>query len=88
MGNGQRVTFETTLSEPDDDGPARLYVWMRHFEGNEELTGRYEVFEDLPRLDEFIARTAASGEDTAVLQAAARGFRHDFGPGDLIPAAR
>lgn len=79
MGNGHRVTFETTVSEPDEDGPARLYVWVRHFEGNEELTGRYEVFEDLPRLDEFIARTAASGEDTAALEAARETFATTLG---------
>lgn len=79
MDNGHRVTFETSVSEPDEDGPARLYVWVRHFEGNEELTGRYEVFEDLARLDEFIARTAASGEDAAVLEAARETFATALG---------
>src|SRR5687768_14020278 len=62
MGNGHRVTFETSVSESDDGGPAKLFVWVRHFEGDEELTGRYEVFKDLAALDEFIARTAATGE--------------------------
>jgi hypothetical protein len=40
---------------------------VRRFHGDEELTGRYEVFEDLPRLDEFIARAALAGEDVAGL---------------------
>ncbi len=67
MANGHRVTFETSVSEPDEDGPAKLFVWVRHFEGTEELTGRYEVFEDLARLDEFIARAEAAGEDVSSL---------------------
>jgi hypothetical protein len=79
MGNGHRVTYETTVSEPDEDRPARLFVWVRHFEGDEELTGRYEVFEDLPRLDEFIARTAEAGEDTAALKAARETFATTLG---------
>lgn len=79
MANGHRVTFETSVSEPDEAGPARLYVWVRHFEGDEELTGRYEVFEDLARLDEFIARTAASGEDVAILEAARETFATTLG---------
>lgn len=64
------VTFETSLSEPEEGEPARLFVWVRRFHGTEELTGRYEVFEDLERLDEFIARTAASGEDVSGLRGA------------------
>ena len=79
MGNGHRVTFETSVSEPDEGGPAKLFVWVRHFEGNEELTGRYEVFEDLAALDEFIARTAATGEDTAPLRAAREAFATTLG---------
>jgi hypothetical protein len=67
MDIDDRVKFEASLSPPSDDGPARLYVWVRRFHGDEELTGRYEVFEDLPRLDEFIARAALAGEDVAEL---------------------
>jgi hypothetical protein len=67
METDDRVKFEASLNPPDEDGPARLYVWVRRFHGDEELTGRYEVFEDLPRLDEFIARAALAGEDVAGL---------------------
>jgi hypothetical protein len=67
MATDDRVKFEASLSPSDEGGPARLYVWVRRFHGDEELTGRYEVFEDLPRLDEFIARAALAGEDVAEL---------------------
>ena len=67
MATEDRVTFEASLSEPEEGEPARLYVWVRRFQGDEEMTGRYEVFEDLERLDEFIARATAAGEDTAGL---------------------
>ena len=79
MASDDRVKFEASLSPADEDGPARLYVWIRRFYGDEELTGRYEVFEDLPRLDEFIARAAASGEDTADLRTARAGFAEILG---------
>ena len=79
MGNGHRITFETSVSESDDGGPAKLFVWVRHFEGDEELTGRYEVFEDLAALDEFIARTAATGEDVAPLKSARAAFATTLG---------
>jgi hypothetical protein len=67
MAIDDRVTFEASLSEPEEGEPARLYVWVRRFQGDEELTGRYEVFEDLERLDDFIARAAAAGEDVSSL---------------------
>lgn len=69
-----RVKFETSLSVPEDGRPARLFVWVRRFTGDEELTGRYEVFADLERLDEFIARTEGAGEDAADLRAARESF--------------
>jgi hypothetical protein len=61
MPTDDHVKFEASMSPAGEDGPARLYVWVRRFHGDEELTGRYEVFEDLKRLDEFIARGAADG---------------------------
>jgi hypothetical protein len=69
-----RVTYEAALGEPEAGRPARLYVWVRRFQGDEELTGRYEIFEDLARLDAFIARAAAAGEDTAGLRSARESF--------------
>ena len=79
MASDDRVKFEASLSPADEDGPARLYVWIRRFHGDEELTGRYEVFEDLPRLDEFIARATAGGEDTADLRTARADFAEVLG---------
>lgn len=69
-----RVTFEASMSGPEEGQPARLFVWVRRFQGNEELTGRYEVFVALARLDEFIARASAAGEDTAGLLGARERF--------------
>ncbi|HEX3556852.1 MAG TPA: hypothetical protein VIA62_26815 [Thermoanaerobaculia bacterium] len=69
-----RVQFDATVSEAGEGGPARLFIWVRRFQGGEELTGRYEVFDDLARLDGFIARHAAAGEDTAVLHEARERF--------------
>ncbi|HKI03768.1 MAG TPA: hypothetical protein VKK31_17440 [Thermoanaerobaculia bacterium] len=80
MATDDRVTFEASLSEPEDGKPARLYVWVRRFQGTEELTGRYEVFEDLARLDDFIARASAAGEDTAGLLGARERFAESLGP--------
>jgi len=74
MPNEDRVTYEASLTEPAAGERARLYVWVRRFQGDEELTGRYEVFEDLPRLDEFIARVAAAGGDTTELRSARERF--------------
>lgn len=74
MATEERVKFVASLIPPDADGPARLYLWVRRFQGEEELTGRYEIFEDLARLDAFIARAEASGEDTAELRSAREGF--------------
>ena len=74
MANEDQVTYEASLGEPEPGRPARLYVWVRRFQGNEELTGRYEIFEDLARLDEFIARVAAAGGDTAGLRSARERF--------------
>ena len=69
-----RVQFEASVSEAGEGGPARLFIWVRRFQGGEELTGRYEVFDDLARLDGFIARHAAAGEDTAALREARERF--------------
>ena len=73
------MTFEASVSGPDETGPARVCVWVREFRGNEELTGRYEVFEDLARLDDFITRAAAAGEDTAELCSARERFAESLG---------
>jgi hypothetical protein len=77
----EHLTFEASLRVPEDGEPARLYVWVRRFRGDEELTGRYEVFADLARLDDFIARAAAAGEDTAELQSARERFAECLGRG-------
>ncbi len=74
MPTDHRITYEASLSVPEAGRPARLYVWVRQFQGEEELTGRYEIFEDLERLDGFIARAAAAGEDTAELRSARESF--------------
>lgn len=74
MASDDRVTYEASLGEPEAGRPARLYVWVRRFRGDEELTGRYEIFEDLARLDDFIARVAAAGGDTAGLRSARERF--------------
>jgi hypothetical protein len=79
MASDDRVKFEASLSPADEDGPARLYVWIRRFHGDEELTGRYEVFEDLPRLDELIERAQAKGQDTADLRTARAGLAEILG---------
>ncbi len=69
-----RVQFEASVSEAGEGGPARLFIWVRRFQDGEELTGRYEVFDDLDRVDGYIARQAAAGEDVAVLQEARESF--------------
>lgn len=74
MPSDERLRFEASLSEPDDPGPVRLYVWIRRYQGGDELTGRYEIFEDLDRLDDFIKRAEASGQDTAELRDARERF--------------
>jgi hypothetical protein len=79
MPTDDHVTFEASMSPAGEDGPARLYVWVRRFHGDEELTGRYEVFEDLQRLDEFIARAAAAGQDIAALRTARDEFSNSLG---------
>ena len=79
MATDDRVKFEASLSPPGEDGPARLYVWVRRFHDGEELTGRYEVFEDLPRLDELIERAEAKGQDTAGLRSARAGLAEILG---------
>ena len=79
MATEDRVTFEASLSEPAEGRPARLYVWVRRFQGDEEMTGRYEVFEDLARLDGFIARASAAGEDIGGLLGAREGFAECLG---------
>lgn len=79
MASDDRVKFEASLSPADEEGPARLYVWVRRFHGDEELTGRYEVFEDLPRLDELIERAEAKGQDTAELRTARAEFAEILG---------
>ena len=79
MATEDLVTFEASLSEPEDGLPVRLYVWVRRFQGTEELTGRYEVFQDLARLDGFIARASAAGEDIAGLLGARERFAASLG---------
>jgi hypothetical protein len=79
MSTDDHVKFEASISPPGEDGPARLYVWVRRFHGAEELTGRYEVFEDLKRLDEFIARAAAAGQDIVGLRKARDDFANSLG---------
>lgn len=77
----EHVTYEVSLSEPEDGAPPRLYVWIRRFRGTEELTGRYEIFADLDRLDGFIARAAAAGQDTAKLLTVRERFAASLGGG-------
>ncbi len=81
MANDDRVTYEASLSEPAAGEPVRLYVWVRRFRKDEELTGRYEIFEDLARFDEFIARVSAAGGDTAGLRGARERFAAQLGQG-------
>ncbi|HYO13983.1 MAG TPA: hypothetical protein VE685_12380 [Thermoanaerobaculia bacterium] len=75
MAQGEhQVKFETSVAEPEEDKPPRLFVWVRQFQGDEELTGRYEVFGDLASFDEFIARYEAAGEDISTLRTARESF--------------
>lgn len=75
MANGEtRVKFEASLSDMGEGEPRRLYIWVRLFHGEEELTGRYEVFDDLERFDGFIARATEAGQDVAELQRAREVF--------------
>jgi hypothetical protein len=69
-----QVRFDTSVEEPEEGRPPRLFVWVRRFQGDEELTGRYEVFADLASFDEFIARHDAAGEDTSALRTARETF--------------
>jgi hypothetical protein len=83
MADGEtRVKFEASLGETGEGEPARLYVWVRLFQGEEELTGRYEVFEDLARFDGFIARASEAGQDVAELQRAREIFAAGLGKTD------
>jgi hypothetical protein len=79
MASDDRVTYEASLGEPEAGEPVRLYVWVRRFRGEEELTGRYEIFEDLARLDEFIARVSGAGGDTAEVRSARDLFAERLG---------
>jgi hypothetical protein len=79
MAQDDRIQYEVSVNPPEEGRPARLYVWVRRFHGKEELTGRYEVFEDLARLDDFIARTAGAGEDAAELRVARERFAEALG---------
>jgi hypothetical protein len=79
MASEERVTYEASLAEPAAGQRARLYVCVRRFRGDEELTGRYEVFEDLARLDEFVAHAAAAGGDVAELKNARERFAECLG---------
>jgi len=74
MSQDDRFKYEVSVNPPEGGLPARLYVWVRRFQGTEEVTGRYEVFEDLPRLDDFISRAAAAGDDPAELRSARARF--------------
>jgi len=79
MPTEDRVTYEPSLPKPAAGERARLYVAIRRFQGDEELTGRYEVFEDLSRLDQFIAHVAAAGGDTTELRSARERFAESLG---------
>jgi hypothetical protein len=79
MAQDDRILYEVSVNPPEAGRPARLYVWVRRFHGKEELTGRYEVFEDLARLDDFISRAAGAGEDAAELRAARERFAEVLG---------
>ena len=79
MAQDDRIQYEVSVNPPEEGRPARLYVWMRRFHEKEELTGRYEVFEDLARLDEFIARAAEAGEDAIELRTARQRFAEILG---------
>ena len=71
MAHGtDRVRFDTSVTEPAEGRSARIFVWVRRFQGEEELTGRYEVFDDLASFDEFIARHEAAGADVSPLHTA------------------
>ena len=70
MGQDERVTYEASVNGPDENRPARVLVCVRRFRGKEELTGRYETFSDLARLDDFIARAATAGQDISGLRTA------------------
>lgn len=74
MSDPPHLRFETSLLGRDEAGEPRLVVWVRRFAGDEELTGRYEVFADLERLDTFIAQTERAGHDAAALHQARPGF--------------
>jgi hypothetical protein len=74
MAQDDRIQYEVSVNPPEEGRPARLFVWVRRFQGKEELTGRYEVFKDLARLDEFIARAAEAGEDSPELRTARERF--------------
>jgi hypothetical protein len=79
MPGDDRVTYEASVSDPEDGEPARVFVWIRRFQGDEEITGSYEVFEDLARLDDFIARATAAGQETAGLRSARERFAESLG---------
>jgi hypothetical protein len=79
MAQDDRIQYEVSVNPPEAGRPARLYLWVRRFHGKEELTGRYEVFEDLARLDEFIARAAEAGEDAVELRMARERFAAALG---------
>jgi hypothetical protein len=83
MAKSERVEYEVSVHPPEDGEPARLYVWVRRYQGDEELTGRYEVFESLGRLDDFILRAATSGQDIAGLRTARDRFAASLGKGPL-----
>ena len=74
MPQDDRIQYEVSVHPPEEGRSARLYVWVRRFQGSEELTGRYEVFKDLARLDDFIARAAGAGEDAPELRTARERF--------------
>jgi hypothetical protein len=75
MAHGEhQVRFETSVAGPEEGKPPRLFVWVRRFQGDEELTGRYEVFGDLASFDELIARYEAAGVDVTTLRTARETF--------------
>jgi hypothetical protein len=73
-GGEPQLKFETSLVGAAEAGTPRLVVWVRRFSGEDEVTGRYEVFVDLARLDAFIAQTEGAGHDVSALREARAGF--------------
>lgn len=85
MSHRPQIRFETSLLGRDEAGEPRLVVWVRRFAGEEELTGRYEVFADLARLDAYVAQSEAAGHDVTALREARAGFAAALAAGQPLP---